>query len=301
MAEWLTSILSLLGALTLNALTRIFCWLVWGLAACGGMRAASYQAPDAALRVSWKDNFLTVSGPQVPGGEVKTWYIEAYCRRGSTDQDWEKTTIGHRTELVEADPAGKWVHLRCTLRDGVTVDHRVTAGVDEIDFRLEAHNPTDKLSQAWWGQPCTRVDRFTGRKQDNYLEKAFILLDGRVARLPTKPWATKARYTPGQVWRSPAADPDDVNPRPLSKLVPSEGLIGCYSADERMILATAWEPYQELFQGVIVCLHSDFRIAGLQPGERKRIRGKMYIVPADAKALLARYRRDFPEHGESRK
>ena len=28
-------------------------------------------------------------------------------------------------------------------------------------------------------------------------------------------------------------------------------------------LATAWEPYQELFQGVIVCMHSDFRIGGL--------------------------------------
>jgi predicted neuraminidase len=63
-----------------------------------------------------------------------------------------------------------------------------------------------------------------------------------------------------------------------------------------MILATAWEPYQELFQGVIVCLHSDFRIGGLKPGEQKRIRGKLYLVPADEEALLARYRRDFPEH-----
>ena len=31
-------------------------------------------------------------------------------------------------------------------------------------------------------------------------------------------------------------------------------------------MATAWEPYQELFQGVIVCLHSDFRIGGLEAG-----------------------------------
>ena len=276
--------------------TRTFCCLVLALVVQGEARLAGDELQKGGLRVAWKDNFLTVSGSGVPGGEVKTWYIEAYCRPGSTDQDWAKSTIGHRTELVEADPASKWVLLRCTLSDGVTVDHRITAGDDEIDFRLVAHNPTDKPSQAWWGQPCTRVDRFTGRKQDAYLEKSFILLDGRLARLPTKPWATQARYTPGQVWRSPAADPDDVNPRPVSKLVPSEGLIGCYSADERMILATAWEPYQELFQGVIVCLHSDFRIAGLQPGERKQFRGKMYIIPADEKALLARYRRDFPEH-----
>jgi hypothetical protein len=247
------------------------------------------------LSIAWKDNILTVSGAGVPGGEVKIWYLEAYCRPGSTDRDWDKTTIGHRTELVKADAAGKSLQLRCTLRDGVVVDHRITAGKDEVDFRVVARNPTDKASEALWAQPCIRVDRFTGLDQVGYLPNCFILLDGRLTRLPTKPWATKARYTPGQVWRAPLADPEDVNPRPLSKLVPTEGLIGCYSADERTILATAWEPYQELFQGVIVCLHSDFRIGGLKPKEQKEIRGKLYIVPADEKALLERYRHDFPE------
>ena len=63
-----------------------------------------------------------------------------------------------------------------------------------------------------------------------------------------------------------------------------------------MILASAWEPYQELFQGVIVCLHSDFRIGGLKPGETKKIHGKLYLVDANVDALLKRYRQDFPEH-----
>ena len=62
-----------------------------------------------------------------------------------------------------------------------------------------------------------------------------------------------------------------------------------------MILAVAWEPYQEIFQGVIACLHSDFRIGGLKPGETKKIRGKLYVVPADVPALVKRYERDFPE------
>ncbi len=60
--------------------------------------------------------------------------------------------------------------------------------------------------------------------------------------------------------------------------------------------ATAWEPYQELFQGVIRCLHADFRIGGLQPGETKHVHGKIYIVPNDMSGLLERYTRDFPEH-----
>ena len=64
-------------------------------------------------------------------------------------------------------------------------------------------------------------------------------------------WATEARYIPGQVWAGPGVPRSDVNPRPLHPAVPSNGLIGCYSADGSMIFATAFEPYQELFQGVI--------------------------------------------------
>jgi hypothetical protein len=86
----------------------------------------------------------------------------------------------------------------------------------------------------------------------------------------------------------------DVNPRPLSSVVPSIGLIGCVSADGKELIATAWEPYQELFQGVIVCLHSDFRIGGLDPGQSKTIRGKIYLMPADFPAFRARYRTNFP-------
>ena len=88
----------------------------------------------------------------------------------------------------------------------------------------------------------------------------------------------------------------DVNPRPLSPLVPDNGLIGCTSGDGKLMWASAWEPYQELFQGVARCLHSDFRLGVLQPGETKHIRGKIYILPNDAPALVRRYQRDFPEH-----
>jgi hypothetical protein len=79
-------------------------------------------------------------------------------------------------------------------------------------------------------------------------------------------------------------------------LVPSNGLIGCFSQDEKLIFATAWEPYQELFQGVARCLHSDFRLGGLQPGETKSVRGKVYIISTNLAALVRRYERDFPEH-----
>jgi hypothetical protein len=162
-------------------------------------------------------------------------------------------------------------------------------------------------SQADWAQPCIRIDKFTGcdPKQSHetypkYIRQCFLFIDGKLTRMPTEPWALTARYTPGQVYAPKNVDRDDVNPRPLSKLVPSSGLCGCFSADGKQVMAVAFEPYQEVFQGVITCLHNDFRIGGLAAGERKKIRGKIYIVPADTDALVRRFERDFPEQARPR-
>jgi hypothetical protein len=224
---------------------------------------------------------------------------EAYCRPGSTDRDWGKTVIGHKTRLVKAADDGKSLKLQSTLEDGVVVDHEIRAGKDTVTFTITARNPTPRPSQVHWAQPCIRVGTFTGHDGPDryaYLKKSFLFLDGKPAFMPTRDWATKARYTPGQVWAPRGVPRDDVNPRPLSKNTPSNGLIGCVSADDKWILAVAFEPYQELFQGVIRCLHSDFRIGGLKPGQTKHIRGTIYIVPNDMKALVKRYEKDFPEH-----
>src|SRR3954452_25577716 len=112
------------------------------------------------LRIRWERNFLTISGDDLPGREMKVQYLEAYCRPGSSDRDWGRTVIGHTTELVSASDDGKVIKLKCTLKDGVVVDHVITAGRDEVDFRLTAGNPTAEESLAHWAQPCIRVDRF---------------------------------------------------------------------------------------------------------------------------------------------
>jgi len=262
--------------------------------------ARAQDAIKGGLTLSWADNMLTVRGQDLPGGVVKVWYLEAFCRPGSTDRDWGETVIPHVTKLVQADPDGRRIRLRSALEDGVIVEHDLRAGLDQVDFRLTVTNPTGRASQVHWAQPCVRVDGFVGvkpmRNSEEYLPKCFIFVGGRLTPLPTRPWATKARYTPGQVWCPTHVDRADVNPRPLSELVPSSGLIGCFSADGKQILATAWEPYQELFQGVATCLHSDFRIGGLAPGETKSIRGKLYLTGPDVEALAKRYEADFPEH-----
>jgi hypothetical protein len=253
---------------------------------------------DRALSLSWDKGMLTIRGDHLPGGAVDVWYLEAFCRPGSTRRDWKQTVIPHTTQLVAASPDGRLIKLQSRLSDGVKVDHEIRAGRDEVDFRVVATNSTGVDSQAHWAQPCIRVDKYAGVKREHaseaYLPQSFVYVDGKPSRLPTTPWAKQALYTPGQVWCPVGVNRDDVNPRPLSSIVPSSGLIGCISTDGKELIATAWEPYQELFQGVIVCLHSDFRIGGLKPGETKTIRGKIYLMPADFAELRARYRRDFP-------
>ncbi len=253
-------------------------------------------APPAPvdLRLAWEKNILTISGPAVPGGEIKVWYLEAYCRSGSTDRNWKETVIPHRTEKVEESPDGKRIRLRCAVDGGVRVTHDIRPGDGEVEFRVEAVNRGAEYVDAVWVQPCVRVRGFTGATQQTYVAKSFIFVDGKLASLDRVRRTEEAIYRGGQVYVPASVDRRDVNPRPLSPDVPSNGLIGCFSADGTKLFATAWEPYQELFQGVIVCLHSDFRLGGLRPGETKRARGKIYVMENDVDRLLERYRRDFP-------
>lgn len=259
---------------------------------------------DAAegLTIEWDDRFLEVSGPKIPGGPIRIHYLEAYCRPGSTDRDWSETVIPHESRLTSAAGDNQRLEIEDQLVDGVVVRHVIEADNDSVTFHVTATNPTEQASQVDWAQPCMRIDRFTGFSPKHarevyppYIQKCFLMIDGNLTRLPTEPWALEARYTPGQVYAAAGVDRNDVNPRPLSPLVPSSGLTGCFSADDKMIVAVAWSPYQEIFQGVITCLHNDFRIGGLEPGETKKIFGKMYVVPADTEQLLKRFATDFPE------
>tara|TARA_B100000674_G_C37801398_1_gene896632 strand:+ start:129 stop:1028 length:900 start_codon:yes stop_codon:yes gene_type:complete len=272
------------------------------LAALGGSRQSGNRSHSITL--AWENDILTIHHAGIPGGKIDTWYLEAYCRAGSTDRKWEDTLISHRTKLVSINRDRTVLKLRCSLSDGVTVDHVLRAVQDGVTIEVIARNNTGTASAAHWAQPCTRVGTFTGTgasaTEDKYayLKRSFIFQDGDEEPdfMPTEDWSMKARYVPGQVWCPAGVPRTDVNPRPLNPKAPSLGLIGCVSADDKWILAMAWEPYQELFQGVIRCLHSDFRIGGLAPGEEKVIRGRFYLIPRDFPSLLARYKKDFPKH-----
>ena len=244
------------------------------------------------MQIAWDKNFLTVSADGLPGSEIRIQYLEAYLTSGSTNQDWRKSMIRHRTRQVSATP--KRIELQCHVDPSVVVDHVISAGKDEVSFAIVAKNTGDEFVDVQWAQPCMRVDKFMGMKQDDYFQRCFIFTDRGLSLLHQTKRTDKAIYVPGQVYVPKGVPLADVNPRPISPDKPVNNLIGCYSKDDKTLLATAFDSTQELFQGVAVCIHADFRIGGLKPKETKTIRGKLYWLPNDVPALLRRYEKDFP-------
>lgn len=253
-----------------------------------GMHAAD------GLKLSWTNNLLTVSGANLPGGKLDIWYLEAFCRKGSAQREWGKTTFSHKTELVSASRDGRRLRFLTKVQPDVEVTHELRAGEDEVEFRFEFKNLGREPAGIEWFQPaCIRVERFTGRGQSNYTERSFIFTERGLTTFAQTARREEALYRGGQVYVPKGIPLDDANPRPISADQPVNGLIGCFSADNQWLLATASDQTHELFEGVYVCIHSDPHIGGLAPGETKTVRSRLYLMKNDVKALLRRYERDF--------
>ena len=265
---------------------RIACLFALGL---------SCAALSAQLQITWANNLLSVTGSSLPGGKLDVWYLEAFCRPGAHDRDWRQTTLPHRTTLL-TNEGNRVLRFRTLVQTNVEVTHVVTAGVDEIDFHFTLLNRGGKDTDLQWFQPaCIRVEKFTGCVQSNYTAKSFVFTERGLTTLDQTRRTEDALYRGGQVYVMPGVELRDANPRPLSLDRPANGLIGCFSADGKQLLATTSSATHELFEGVSVCLHSDPRIGGLKAGETKTIHAKLYVLTNDVPALLRRYQKDFPE------
>ena len=248
----------------------------------------------SALEVSWTNNLLTVAGANLPGGKLDVWYLEAFCHGGAHTQAWGKTTLPHHTMLL-TNEHNRVLRFRTLVQTNVEVTHTVAAGGDEIDFLFTLVNHGGQDIDLQWFQPaCIRVEKFTGCIQSNYTAKSFIFTGRGLTTLADTRRTEDALYRGGQVYVMPGVNTNDANPRPLSLDRPVNGLIGCFSADGRQLLATVSDATHELFEGVYVCLHSDPRVGGLKAGETKTIHAKLYVLTNDVPALLRRYERDFP-------
>jgi len=267
---------------------------VLAVALCSGSLAQNSSQP---LSISWSNNLLTVTDPRLPRGKLEIWYLEAFCRRGAHDRVWDKTTLPHKTTLIHAEPTLLQFHT--DVEPGVELLHQVRAAEDELDLEFEFKNTGKTAVDLQWFEPaCIRVADFTGCSQSNYTSRSFIFTSKGLTTLEQLRRTTQARYLGGQVYLPDFVKPQDANPRPICLDAPVNGLIGCFSADNRWLLATASDHTHELFEGVYVCLHSDPRVNGLAPGETRHLRSKIYFLANKPQKLLKRYRHDFPRAGK---
>jgi zinc D-Ala-D-Ala dipeptidase len=252
------------------------------------------EAIRQPLHISWTNNLLTVTGADLPGGKLEIWYLEAFCRTGAHERDWRQTTLPHKTTLL-TNENNRVLRFHTKVQPDIEVNHVVTAGDDELDIRFTMMNRGQENVDVQWFQPaCIRVEKFTGCVQSNYTAKSFIFTDRALTTLDRTRRTEDALYRGGQVYIMPGVEARDANPRPLCLDRPTNGLIGCFSADGKQLLATASDQTHELFEGVYVCLHSDPLIGGLKAGGTKTIHAKLYVMTNDIPALLKRYAKDFP-------
>ncbi len=247
------------------------------------------------LHIEWTNNILTISGNNLPGKKMDILYLEAFCKTSSTNREWDSTTIPHKTELISTEDNGKHIKLRTIVAPNIEVLHDIRAGSDDVEINIVLTNNGSNAEDIDWLQPCIRVDQFTNRAQDDYISRCFIFTKKGLTTLDKANRTHDGFYKGGQTYVPSGINLKDVNPRPISTDQPVNSLIGCFSDDNKYLMATAWDHYQELFQGIFVCIHSDPRIGGLKPGEIKKLRGKMYFIKNNPKDLLKRYNKDFPQ------
>jgi hypothetical protein len=250
----------------------------------------------AAPALSWTNNLLTWRDDRLPEARLDVWYLEAFCKPGGHERKWDQTRVQHQTALTFQAPDGSELRFRTLVETNVEVLHEVRTVPAGLDFTFLLTNRGAAPWNIQWFQPaCVRVAVFTGRDQAGYVARSFVFSDGRLTTLDRMERTTNALYLGGQVFLPPDIRAADANPRPLARRRVSNGLIGCYSGDDRWLLALASDRTFELFEGVYVCLHSDPLIDGLKPGETKRLRQRIYLLPNDPDALLKRYQSDFPK------
>ena len=133
--------------------------------------SCSLAAHAANLSLSWTNNLLTVTGANLPGQKLEVWYLEAFCKRGSTKRNWNLTTLPHKTELLQSEPAR--LRFRTMVQPEVELLHEVRAGSDEISIAFDFHNRgTNAIDIEWFQPACIRVAAFTGHDQTNYTKRS---------------------------------------------------------------------------------------------------------------------------------
>ncbi|MCH7973233.1 MAG: hypothetical protein IH949_05000 [Bacteroidetes bacterium] len=74
----------------------------------------SFNTKENNIRLEWEKEYLAIYNSRLDS-PIKVHYLEAFVRSGSTNQDWVKSVIPHRTKLISKAKDGSSLHLRSEL------------------------------------------------------------------------------------------------------------------------------------------------------------------------------------------
>lgn len=246
------------------------------------------KTEPSGFTVSWTNNLLTAVHPEMRGGPLQIWYLEAFCRSNAHLQSWDKTKIPHRTKLLRADPDGKFISFATRVEPLVEVRHDVQVRKDRIDFTFEFENQGDTFADIQWFQPaCVRVGDFCRADQLTFITNCFVFTSEGRRSLDQMDRTVEALYRGGQVFLPESVPLKEANPRPVARKRITSGLMGCESDDRSQVLLLGSSTTHELFEGVYRCIHSDPHVGGLKPHERKRITAWLRLLPNDPASIKA--------------
>ena len=275
-----------------------------GLATVGTVaasRAFGEQNGDRRPRVTYAEGkegaYVSIDVPFIEGARADIWCYEDRLGR-PTDHRSEGQTLVLTHRLNEA-----------------TVVSRFEPVDDAVAVRVEVSGPDAASVKAVRSlNPCWQLRRspaFANRGDyvEDFVARCFVFLESgftllrdtkrvpgtcppseRQANLP-KPWIQE--YYP--IWRKhPGQTPGQRGRSPDRPVYP---LVGCVSRDGKHLTAFAWPECQSLGQVWHDCLHPRPAIGESYDAKANRTvsRGRLYFMANDPAALLAAFRRDFPD------
>jgi hypothetical protein len=206
-----------------------------------------------------------------------------------------------RSDFIEDfhQDEGGAIHYRLTMapRD-CTIQVRITPSQDSLLIEHEIVNQGG--GTVLGGSPCLQIGRakdfqswtfeqakrtFLWTRQDGFTWLSDTRRSGRDVHISNKPFAQNYHFEdPEKMHKAFGRSPDFA----------ASGLIGAVSADERWLVACVSENADGVAHGLMNCLHSSHSCR-TGPGEKKTFQYRVYFLPHDMDALVARASRDFPK------
>jgi len=256
------------------------------------------ESPPALRLFEWERG-VAVQPPDHPGRTMFLWFyewnmFEAMSPGEHTPGNWKLT------RRIAPDGRGATITgpgLRLEMKvvaDGAELTLEVTnvSAHDwpELAAIIPCWNPGQKPgSDPTQRNPLSVIFADQERDKTSYVSaRGFEILDSRAIHF-------NQQFRPLLDRLSPQGTFVFSTKWPTSEVNAATGILIRESADRKWVTGIGWEHYLSV-QGhnPWACMHASIRVGPLKRGEKKTVRGRIYLFPGSRTDCLARWRKAFP-------